>query len=87
MTIPLFEFLRAVLPADPVLVGGTALVIGTIVGFFLTSLFAWVRALLVGLAIRHAILVTLGSLGLSIQALIPGGILGLLGDIFPFLPL
>lgn len=85
MTIPVVEFLRAVLPADPVLVGGTALVIGTIVGFFLTSLFGWLRAVLVGLAIRHSILVVLGSVGLSVEALIPGGLVGLVRGLIPFL--
>lgn len=85
VAIPLFEFLRSVLPADVVLVGGAALVLGTVVGFFLTSLLAWIKTLLVGLAIRQAILVTLGSVGLSIEALIPGGTLGVVRGLIPFL--
>lgn len=85
MTIPVLELLRTLLPADPVLVGGTALLIGTVAGFFLTTLWAWARSLVIGLAIRHSILVFLGSVGLSVEALIPGGWVGIVRGALPFL--
>lgn len=86
MTIPVFELLRAVLPADPVLVGGVALLVGALVGHFLSSIYGWIRSILIGLAIRHTILAVLGVAGLSLEAFIPGGILGTLSKMVGFLP-
>lgn len=72
------DLVRTVLPADPLLTAGIALVVGLIVGHFAGSVYTWVKAFVVGMAVRHLILVVLATSGVGIETLVPGGLVGFL---------